>query len=626
MIELAEVEERLALFAEGISGRYLHIRATEDADPAEAYQSTEVLYLPGELDGDDPHAFHVLTLQQIGQRECGTFDFKLAEAAERLPELALSAPAASRDSDLTLFFRAFPSSGTARQLFRTLDLVRIDAHIRRAYPGAAKYMADGMSDLLATVLASGFDTRQLTDEGATVYDVAEATVQLYPYLAADVEYELIDTDEVSGVEWMQREARLEDWQEDEQHMSNQILAVEMMESEGVEAQNADAPGGEIRDTDIDLSSLEQDRDTLRRKIEMERAALRHATGQVKPGARSYRYDEWDMHHRRYLKKYCVLYEERLAPDADADLDEQRAVIRAWLRAVKPQLEQIRPTGLQRVNRVLDGDELDMNAVLEARQDIRAGCSPDERTYSRRERVHRDVCALFLVDLSASTDDPIEPVELPELDEWGDPVNTPQSANLRDPFEDHPMFADLEAPPAEPPRKIIDIQKEAMLVMASALDALGDNFGIYGFSGYGHDCVELFVAKEIGEAFAPSTLRSISAMSPKRSTRMGPAIRHGVARLTDSGHAMRVLIVVSDGFPQDCDYGPDRGDHEYGLMDTAKALQEAAAKGVETFCITVDRSGHDYLKRMCPTARYMVIEEMEDLPAALSKVYSALTAR
>ena len=108
--------------------------------------------------------------------------------------------------------------------------------------------------------------------------------------------------------------------------------------------------------------------------------------------------------------------------------------------------------------------------------------------------------------------------------------------------------------------------------------------------------------------------------------MGPAIRHSVHKLVQSGHALKVLIVVSDGFPQDSDYGPDRSSHDYGVEDTAQALREAAQKGVETFCITVDRSGHDYLKRMCPDNRYLVIEEMEDLPHQLTKVYTALTAR
>ncbi|MCZ6457909.1 MAG: hypothetical protein O6766_00970, partial [Gammaproteobacteria bacterium] len=108
--------------------------------------------------------------------------------------------------------------------------------------------------------------------------------------------------------------------------------------------------------------------------------------------------------------------------------------------------------------------------------------------------------------------------------------------------------------------------------------------------------------------------------------MGPAIRHATNKLLASGNALKLLIILSDGFPQDCDYGPTRGDHEYGLQDTAKALQEAQIKGVETFCVTVDKSGHDYLKRMCPESRYLVIEEIEDLPQALSKVYQVLAGR
>ena len=169
-----------------------------------------------------------------------------------------------------------------------------------------------------------------------------------------------------------------------------------------------------------------------------------------------------------------------------------------------------------------------------------------------------------------------------------------------------------------------MQKEAAAILAAALERLGDSYGIYGFSGYGRDCVEFYVAKDLRQTLNARTLAAIAAMQPKRSTRMGPAIRHAARKLNESGNALKVLLIISDGFPQDCDYGPVRGDHEYGLHDTAKALAEARSKGIETFCVTVDRSGHDYLKRMCPDARYAVIEEVEDLPAALTKVYAALT--
>jgi nitric oxide reductase activation protein len=185
---------------------------------------------------------------------------------------------------------------------------------------------------------------------------------------------------------------------------------------------------------------------------------------------------------------------------------------------------------------------------------------------------------------------------------------------------------VEEEPAEIPRKIIDLERDAMVVMAASLDALGDSYGIYGFSGYSKDNVEIFVAKEPEDNFSQKTLQSIAAMQPKGSTRMGPAIRHASHKLMASGHAMKVLIMISDGFPQDCDYGPERGNHDYGVEDTAKSLVEAQQKGIETFCITVDKSGHDYLKRMCPDERYMIIEDMEDLPDQLTKVYATLTGR
>jgi nitric oxide reductase NorD protein len=134
-----------------------------------------------------------------------------------------------------------------------------------------------------------------------------------------------------------------------------------------------------------------------------------------------------------------------------------------------------------------------------------------------------------------------------------------------------------------------------------------------------------VAKEPDERFSRATLAAIAGMKPKRSTRMGPAIRHATRKLIDSGSALKVLIILSDGFPQDSDYGPLRGSHEYGLQDTARALAEAGEKGIETFCLTVDKSGHDYLRRMCPDNRYMIIEDVEGLPEALSTVYRTLTA-
>lgn len=645
MIELADVEGPLALFAEGLAGRYLHLKTLTEhnANPIDARltnQSMDSLYLPDSLPNGGRTDYLVLVLKQIGYRECGTFDFNYAQFCQRS---GLPLPAAKphtqpdRDSDFTRLFARFEDPAIARRLFLLLEELRISVYVTDAYPGAARYLHQHHDNLRDEFLVhrTRFDLLQhrvwgdlqalpdleetlasLSHRHNSVYTTAEVTCHLYLYFhhERDLLLEELNT-EVSGTEWMQREARLEDWKDDQEDLSRQMLAVEMLQAEDALLREGADLAGDTRDTSQTLNSLKNERDSLARRIEMERAALRHAVGSPRGQARSFRYDEWNYLERRYIRRWCRLYEERILPEAGADVDDLRRVIRQWRSKVRSRLAQLRPLGLQRVSRVADGDELDLNAVLEARQDIRAGISPDDRTYSRRERVQRDICAAFLVDLSASTDDPIES---PEPTSYEDDGEVP---NLRDPY-----FEPLEPAQVEEPRKIIHVQREAMLVMASALDVLGDSFGIYGFSGYGHDCVEFFVAKEPDEPLNGRTLGAIAAMQPKRSTRMGPAIRHTVAKLMAAGQSLKLLIVLSDGFPQDCDYGPKRGEHEYGVEDTAKALAEAAAKGIETFCITVDRSGHDYLKRMCPDARYLIIDDIEDLPDALTKVYATLTLK
>ena len=94
------------------------------------------------------------------------------------------------------------------------------------------------------------------------------------------------------------------------------------------------------------------------------------------------------------------------------------------------------------------------------------------------------------------------------------------------------------------------------------------------------------------------------------TRMGPAVRHATAKLAAQPSRTKLLIVISDGYPQDVDYGPVRGDHEYGLQDTARALREAVDAGVTPYLVTIDPAGHDYLRRMLPEGSYVVIDDVD----------------
>ena len=660
-IALADVESSLALFAEGIAGRYLHIRSNQEfaANPKltleeSGGQNSDTLFLPESVATTHASTYRVLAMEQIGLRECDTLSFRMETAVEQIPSLLQrfqpDPNAGPRVGDYRLLFTSFSQPALAEDLFLLFEETRIQAHLQRAYPGLTKHLQAYHGYLLQSQVPADLleqakrwrmgEPLMLSDSGlqrtlyeaieehresaATVYDSVAALCKHYEAVLAH--YELVEssyreTDE-SLVDWLNREQRVEEWEEELEDINEQLsqsMAMEIPTGQEEEAVYGDAGDGSQRQIDLDIKELKDERDTLKRRVDMERSAVAHALGKSQGDARSFRYDEWDYLNRTYLRAWCRVFEQPLGTDGEDDIAPLKAVIRAYQNTVQRQLEQIRPTGLERIRRVQDGDELDLNAVIEARQDIRAGQSADELVYSRKERVQRDVSAIFLVDLSASTDDPIHP---PEPRDW---------SNYEEDESDtragwYASFDEIEEEPEEPGRKIIDLEREAMVVMAAALEALGDSYGIYGFSGYSKDNVELFIAKEPDDAFSHTTLKSIAAMAPKGSTRMGPAIRHATQKLMNTGSAMKVLMVISDGFPQDCDYGPVRGNHDYGVEDTAKALQESQQKGIETFCMTVDKSGHDYLKRMCPDERYMIIEEMEDLPSQLTKVYAALTGK
>ena len=632
-----DIERSLALFAEAIAARPYHLKPLSELPAAAvpryaggAAHDGRSLYLPEAVArrGDaerDAGIYRLLVLDQLGFREFGTYRFDMAAARARIPALA-AWPAGDGDAPaLGVFFAGFPAPALARRVFHAIETARVRLAVGRRYAGARRYRerepAADLHAALAEFGACGASLGQLAlpalRPGADVYASAAATVAccaaLLPAPPADAD----NPDAGEPIELLQREARLHDWDEELAEINGRIEALVLAAgAEEVTALTAEGAAGELRDTGVDLTALLADRDRKQRRLDMERAQVRRSLGDERAGERSYRYDEWDYASGVYLRGWCRLFEARAEP-GEADGTALLRTVRPHALGVRRRFEQVRPSGYQRMKKTPDGDELDLDAVIEARVDLRAGVSPDERLHSRRERLRRDVAAALLVDLSASTDDVVEPDAAPAT---GAGIQ-----DIRDPFFDDPdadFQARLAADAAK--RRVIDIEREAAVLMATAFEGLGDRYAVYGFSGYGRDCVEFAVAKEFDEPLDGRTIDAVAAMKPKRSTRMGPAVRHATAKLAASGAALKVLLIVSDGFPQDHDYGPTRGDHEYGLRDTAQALREALARDVETFCVTVDRSGHDYLRRMCAPDRYMVIEETGELAEALQVAYRRLT--
>ena len=385
----------------------------------------------------------------------------------------------------------------------------------------------------------------------------------------------------------------------------------------------EAEGGDEEATSVELDpdELAARLEELSKRLERELAEAGLDREQV------YYYDEWDHELAGYRRRWCHLREKAIEPvgaaangaaaPLDRFVDETRRRHADLLRRVRKQFELLKPEEFRRMRRVIEGEELDLDRVVETHVDRRAGRPPDGAVYMSRRRQHRDVAAAFLLDMSASTDAEA-------------PVDEPEPASGREPEPEYVgVFDDFDWPdnpqPLPPGRRVIDIEKESLVLMADALETLGDDYAIYGFSGFGRKEVEFFVAKEFDDDFDREAEDRIAAMEPKRSTRMGPAIRHAAAKLTEREAKVKVLLILSDGYPQDFDYGSDRASRVYGIRDTMVALRETERQGISTFCITVDPAGHDYLREMCPERRYLVIDEIAALPSQLPKVYRGLTS-
>jgi hypothetical protein len=342
-------------------------------------------------------------------------------------------------------------------------------------------------------------------------------------------------------------------------------------------------------------------DELRRMLSDSEATPRRAVKRFRDetGDESYfSYDEWDYHIDDYRSRWCRLYEVNLEGDSGEFFNQALGDYARLIPEVRRQFQRIRPEMYRTVRGLEDGEDFDLNAAIAARVDARAGLAPSSRLYVARKREERDVATLFLVDMSASTDEPFAEGT------YGGSGTPNRVASGR----------------GGKPRRIIDLTKETLVIMAEALEEIGDAYAIYGFSGHGRDRVEVYRVKSFAETLNGTVKARLGGIEPKRSTRMGTALRHAVEKLAGVTSRCKHLFLLSDGFPQDYDYGQDRRSNVYGIRDTAAALREAEAAGVTPFCITVDKAGHDYLRQMCDENRYMVIEDITALPRELPKIY------
>ena len=289
--------------------------------------------------------------------------------------------------------------------------------------------------------------------------------------------------------------------------------------------------------------------------------------------------EWDYRKNLLLEDHVRLTE--LTPSihdpraAPTPLPEH---LRRTARRLHRQFAALTP-GRRWLKAQVDGTELDLDAVVRAATDRATGHHPSDQLYLSLEKRERDLACLALADLSLSTD----------------------------------SWVSSEA-------RVIDVIRDSLLLFGEALLATGDSFALCGFSSVKRSNVRFHRLKDFDQRFDDRARGRIMAIKPGYYTRLGAAIRHATTILDGQRAARRILLILSDGKPNDLDLYDGR----YGIEDTRVAVVEARNRGVVPFCVTIDREGASYLPHLFGPAGYAVIRQPDELPARLPMFYAQLT--
>ena len=299
-----------------------------------------------------------------------------------------------------------------------------------------------------------------------------------------------------------------------------------------------------------------------------------------PPPQPYHYAEWDYQMQLERPDWCTVLEKR-AKNGELEIIEDIVVKhKPIINRLKFLIEAIQPQGVQRMRKQEDGDEIDLNAAVRAMIEMRMGQQPDTRIMMRNIRKMRDLSMLLLIDLSASTNDPIAGSE-----------NT-----------------------------VLQLAREATVLLADAIDKIGDPFAIHGFDSNGRHDVEYFRFKDFDAPYNDQAKARLAGMSGQLSTRMGAAMRHAGSILQRQPSNKKLLLVVTDGEPTDNDVR----DPQYLRYDAKKAVEELMRNGITPYCLSLDPGADQYVSRIFGAKNYMVMDHIQRLPEKLPALYMGLT--
>jgi nitric oxide reductase NorD protein len=283
------------------------------------------------------------------------------------------------------------------------------------------------------------------------------------------------------------------------------------------------------------------------------------------------YPEWDYRSRSYLQDHCRVFAGAASERGETWAPDES--MRRHIRQVRRRFEVLRPRH-ELMRAQADGHDLDLDALVRARCDLRAGSGALDRVHVAMRPQGHDLAVTLLVDVSLSTD------------AWVDG------------------------------HRVLDVEKEALLVLAHGLSACGDHHSILTFTSRRRAWVRLETVKAFGEPMSGAVERRIGALRPGYYTRIGAAVRHASAELARQPQRKKLLLVLTDGKPNDVDHYEGR----FAVEDTRKSVQEARRLGIAVFGVTVDATAQSYFPTLFGRGGYAIVGNIRRLPAALPAIY------
>ncbi|WP_456377426.1 VWA domain-containing protein [Thiolapillus sp.] len=299
-----------------------------------------------------------------------------------------------------------------------------------------------------------------------------------------------------------------------------------------------------------------------------------------PVSDPFHYQEWDYQVQLHRPDWATVYERR-QPKGDPELiDNILTEHKPVTQRIKQIIDLLQPEGVQRVRNMEDGDEIDLNAAIDAMISIRMGEQPNQRITMRNVLKSRDLAVVVLLDLSESTNEKIDGSD----------------------------------------KTVLELTREAAALVSTAINGVGDPFAIHGFASDSRHDVQYYRFKDFNQHWDDEAKARLAGMQGGLSTRMGAAMRHAAWHLMNQPERKKLLLLVTDGEPADV----DERDPQHLRMDTKKAVEELASRGIMSYCLTLDRNADHYVKRIFGINNYTIIDHVERLPEKLPTLFASLT--